>query len=60
MNQKNSNKIWKCSVKQILTNGVMFTQNKNTFMWCNVKRTQIPIKGILKLLNILISKNFKL
>ena len=52
MNQKNANKIWKCSVKQILTNGVMFTQNKNTFMWCNIKRTKIPIKGIFKFLNL--------
>ena len=57
MNQKNVNKIWKCSGEQTLPTGIIEQHNKNTFVWCFIKRTKMPFYGIFKLLQYIISKN---
>ena len=48
MNQKNANKIWKCSGRQTLPFGIIVQHNKNTFVWCQIKRTKMPFYGILR------------
>ena len=57
MNQKNTNDIPKCSARQTLTNGAICTYNKNTFMWCNIKSTKVPNRGIIVFLQNIMYKN---
>ena len=52
MNQKNANKVWKCSGRQTLPFGIIVQHNKNTFVWCQIKRTKMPFYGILDYCNI--------
>ena len=58
-NQKNANKLPKCSAKQTLANGIKCKPNKNTFVWCFIKRTKVPFDGIFELLQHMVSKNCK-
>ena len=49
-NQKNINDIPKCSGRQTLPFGVIVQHNKNTFVWCFIKRSKMPFYGIFELL----------
>ena len=57
MHQKNANKISKCSGEQTLTFGIIVQHNKNTFVWCQFKRTQMPFYGVLEILQNMTFKN---
>jgi len=57
MNQKNANKVWKCSGGQTLPFGIILQHNKNTFVWCQIKRTKCPFYGILEILQNMTYKN---
>ena len=59
MNQKNANKVWKCSGRQTLPFGIIVQHNKNTFVWCQIKRTKMPFYGILEILQNMTYKNLK-
>ena len=57
MNQKNINERWKCSGRKTLPFGIIVQHNKNTFVWCQIKRTKMPFYGILEILQNMTYKN---